>query len=171
MRFWFYGWSVAILLNFINSVITVCFARRCGQMLFLLFFSAFPWGERGQQLEINPPHFTVFHLIHHFAWGNCQAIPSKILNVIGPSSFRSSNWSSLILTSQKELELVKQSGIISWPIAVIQIWKWCITQTKCFTEMRKSAELSEFDKLDTAKLSTMHTKNRIFARTDNITTH
>ena len=35
----------------------------------LLLFSlpAFSWGLRGQQLEIKPPHFTVFHHIHHFA--------------------------------------------------------------------------------------------------------
>ena len=57
---------------------------------------AFPCGLRGQQFEIKPPHLTIFHHIHHFAWVKSQAIPSKILNVIGPSSSRLSNWSSPI---------------------------------------------------------------------------
>ena len=29
---------------------------------------AFLWELRGHQLEIKPPHFMVFHHIHHFAW-------------------------------------------------------------------------------------------------------
>ena len=37
--------------------------------------------------------FAVFHHLPHFAWAKSQAIPSKILNVIGPSSSRSSDWS------------------------------------------------------------------------------
>ena len=57
----------------------------------------------GQQLEIKPPHFTIFHHIHHFSWVNSQAILSKILNVIGPSSFRSSNWSSPICFGKRSL--------------------------------------------------------------------
>ena len=52
--------------------------------LLLSSLPAFPWGLRGQQLEIEPPHFTVFHHLHHFAWVKSQAVPSKILNVIGP---------------------------------------------------------------------------------------
>ena len=50
-------------------------------------------GTGWQQLEINPPHFKAFDHIYHFAWVKFQAIPSKILNVIGPSSSRSSNCS------------------------------------------------------------------------------
>ena len=64
---------------------------------------AFPCGLRGQQLEIKPPHLKVFHHLHHFAWVKSQAIPSKILNVIGPSSFRSSNWSSPICFGKQSL--------------------------------------------------------------------
>ena len=54
--------------------------RTCIQY-YLLFSSlpAFPLGLRGQQLEIKPPHFTVFHHIHRFAWVRSQEIPSKIL--------------------------------------------------------------------------------------------
>ena len=66
------------------------------QILLLSSLPAFPWGLRGQQIEIEPPHLTVFHHLHHFAWVNSQAVPSKILKVIGPSSSRSSNWSSPI---------------------------------------------------------------------------
>ena len=64
--------------------------------IFFFFIAVFPWGMRGQQLEIKQPHFTFFHYIHHFAWVRYQAILSKIFNVIGPSSSRSSNWSSPI---------------------------------------------------------------------------
>ena len=37
-------------------------------LLLVSSLPAFPWGLRWQQLEIKPPHFTVFHRIHHFAW-------------------------------------------------------------------------------------------------------
>ena len=50
----------------------------------------------GEQFEIKPPHFTVFHRIHHFAWVKFQMILSHILNVIVPSSSKLSNWSSPI---------------------------------------------------------------------------
>ena len=67
-------------------------------LLFLLLSSlpAFPCGLRGQQLEIKPQHFTVFDRMNYFAWVKFQAVPSKILNVIGPSSSRSSTCSSPI---------------------------------------------------------------------------
>ena len=55
----------------------------------------------GQHLEIKPTHFTVFHHLHHFAGVKSQAIPSKTLNVIGPSSSRSSNWSFPIRLASK----------------------------------------------------------------------
>ena len=58
------------------------------------FIARFSVRLRGQQLEIKLPHLTVFNHLHHFAWAKSQAIPSRILNVIGPS--RSSNWSSPI---------------------------------------------------------------------------
>ena len=52
-------------------------------LLLLSSLPAFPCGLRGQQLEIKPPHFTVFHHIHCFALVKFQAISSKILHVIG----------------------------------------------------------------------------------------
>ena len=72
-----------------------------GRESFLLLFllsslPAFPGGLREEQLEIKPPHLTVFHHLHHFAWVKSQAVPSKILNVIDPSSSNSSYWSSPI---------------------------------------------------------------------------
>ena len=50
--------------------------------LFLYLLDVFPWGLQGQQLEIKPPHFTVFHHLNHFAWKKSQAIPLNILNEI-----------------------------------------------------------------------------------------
>ena len=46
----------------------------------------FPQDLRGQQLEIKPPHYKVFHLLHYLALVKSEAIPSKILNVIGQTS-------------------------------------------------------------------------------------
>ena len=58
--------------------------------MFFFFFSSFfitRFSLRvGGQLKIKPPHLAVFHHILHFAWVKSQAIPSKILNVISPSS-------------------------------------------------------------------------------------
>ena len=72
---------------------------------FFLFSAlpAFPWGLRGQQLEIKLPHFTLLHHIDHIAWIKSQAILFKILNVINQSNFRSSNWSSFICFSKYSL--------------------------------------------------------------------
>ena len=58
-------------------------------LLLLSSLPAFPWGLRGQQLEIKPPYLTVFHHLHHLAWVKSYAVPSKILNVIGSCSSRS----------------------------------------------------------------------------------
>ena len=52
----------------------------------------------------------VFHHLQHFAWAKCQAIPSKILNVIGSSSSRSSNWSSPICFGKYKACLGSLSG-------------------------------------------------------------
>ena len=46
----------------------------------------FPQDLRGQQLEIKPPHFIIFHLLHYLALVKSKAILSKFLNVIGQSS-------------------------------------------------------------------------------------
>ena len=77
------------------TVIASCFLICKQDLLFLLsWLCAFRWGLRGQQLEIRLPHFTVFRHIHQFVWVKFQAIPSKILDVIGVSSSKLSNWSS-----------------------------------------------------------------------------
>ena len=60
------------------------------------FIAVFSWGWRGQQREIRPLHFTIFHHLHYFAWVKNQTIPSKILNVIDPFISWSSNRSFLI---------------------------------------------------------------------------
>ena len=63
--------------------ITSKFIGQIFSFFFLSSLSAFPWGLQGQKLEIKPSSFTVFHHIDYFAWIKSQAIPSKILNVIG----------------------------------------------------------------------------------------
>ena len=71
---------------------------------------------RVQQLEIKPPHFAVFDHLHHFAWVESQAIPSKVLNVIVPSSSRSSNWSSPVcLASKACLGSLSWGILLTWP--------------------------------------------------------
>ena len=64
--------------------------------LLLFWLPAFPWRLWGQQLEIKPVHFMVFHNLHYFAWVKPQVILSKILKAIGSFSSRSSNLSFLI---------------------------------------------------------------------------
>ena len=62
------------------------------RVFFFLYCPLFRKGS-GAAARDYPPHFTVFHHPHHFAWVKSHAISSKILNVIvGPSSSRSSNW-------------------------------------------------------------------------------
>ena len=58
---------------------------------FSLFIARFFIKVGRQQLKIKVPPFTFFHHLHHFAWVKSQAIPSKILIVIGQSSSRPSN--------------------------------------------------------------------------------
>ena len=87
--------------------------------------------HRVQQLEIKPPHFTVFHHIHHFTWVKSQAIPSNILNKIGPS--RSSRSSKLMffflpfaLASKACLASLSWCILLTWPNHLswdLSIWK------------------------------------------------
>ena len=106
--------------------ITETFTRkRCSGMSsvvlilsFLFFFSlpAFPWWLRGQQLKIKPPRFTVFNHIHHFVWVKSQAIPSKILIVIGPfSSSRPHGLLPFALTSKACLGSLSWGILLTWP--------------------------------------------------------
>ena len=70
----------------------------------------------GQQLKIKPLHFAVFDHPHHFACVESQAIPSKVLNVIVPSSSRSSNWSSPVcLASKACLGSLSWGILLTWP--------------------------------------------------------
>ena len=75
----------------------------CCHLSSSFFIARFSVKLQGQQLEIKPPLFTVFRRLHHFARVKSQAISSKILNVIGPTSSRSSNWSFLICFWQVKL--------------------------------------------------------------------
>ena len=89
-------WTVNLFIEFLQVTIQAWFlvsvlAYCCIFFFFFLHCPFFREGCGGQQLAINPPNFTVFHHIHHFAWVKSQAIPSKIFNVIGPSSSRPSN--------------------------------------------------------------------------------
>ena len=59
--------------------------------------------REGCGVEIKPPHFAVFHHLHQVAWVKSQAILSKILNVIGPSSSRSSTLSFPICFGKQSL--------------------------------------------------------------------
>ena len=75
-----------IVIHFIVTLTIIHFAFFLQTFFLLSSLPAFPCGLRGQQLEIKPLHYTVFDPIHHFAWVKSQAIPSKIPNVIDPSS-------------------------------------------------------------------------------------
>ena len=76
-------------------LLTILVVNHCPKMrtnnFFLSSLPTFLQGLGGQQLKINPPYFTVFGHIHHFAWVMFEVITPKILNVIGPSSSRPSN--------------------------------------------------------------------------------
>ena len=49
----------------------------------LILLLGFPRELWGQKLELKPPHFTVFHHLHDFAWVQSQAIPFKIQLIRG----------------------------------------------------------------------------------------
>ena len=70
------------------------------------FIARFSVRVAGQQLEINPVHFTVFHHNHHFAGLKSPAILLKILYAIALSS-RSSNWSFPFILASKANMLTK----------------------------------------------------------------
>ena len=93
----FIGDGVATSVETALGCYGTCWLRQYNDVICFPFFisirslSAFSKELWGQLLEIKPPHFTVFHHLHHFALVKFQAIPSKFLNIIGPSSFRSFN--------------------------------------------------------------------------------
>ena len=87
-----------------TKILSLCYELSTQIFYFLLSsLPAFPLGLRWQQLEFKPPHITVFHHFHHFALVKSQAIPSKILNVIGPCSLKASYWSSPICFCKQSL--------------------------------------------------------------------
>ena len=103
-----------LALHYLIIIKRDCRNRQSFFLFRLSSLPAFPWGLQGQQLKIKPPHSTVFHHIYpHFAWVKSQAIPSKILNVIGPSSSKSSNITSLL---QFALASKACSGSLFWGI-------------------------------------------------------
>ena len=71
-------------LDFTSAIPVVIFYY----FLFIFFVSfcttLFSVRVAGAAARDKQPHLTVFHHMHHFAWVKFQAIPSKILSVIGP---------------------------------------------------------------------------------------
>jgi len=67
------------------------FARVRLQLNFFFQNSSCPWRFRRQKFKTEPPHVTVCHHFHHFAWLKPQPVPPKILNVVIPMCSRSSN--------------------------------------------------------------------------------
>ena len=79
--------------------------------------SVFACGLQRQQLKIKPPHFTVFHHIHHFALVKSQAILFKIHNVIGPSIVlgRPTGLLPFVLASKAYLGILSCGILLTWP--------------------------------------------------------
>ena len=54
----------------------------------LSYFSrpAYPWGSRGQLLELEPPSISILCDEGYMLWWDTKASPTKIISVISPSS-------------------------------------------------------------------------------------
>ena len=93
----------------------------------------------GEQFEIKPPHFTVFHRIHHFAWVKFQTILSHILNVIVPSSSKLSNWSSPICFGKLSLfgeSFLRHFAYMAKPSKTETFQKSNVSMFKRFSNLR-----------------------------------
>ena len=120
---------------------------------------AFQWGLRGRQLEIKPPHFTVFHHIHHFAWMKSLAIPSKIFNVIILSIVlrRPTGLLPFALASKACLGRLSWSILLTWPNHL----SWDLLIWRSNGLMRKAFRISELRTLLNSATPSILYKNRI----------